>query len=111
MLVAAVAVALAVAVAVGVGVGLAAAAAADKNIDDNNHNKKCSGQIIATSHDRFTPNGGLVRKMGPLISGKSRWVKYYSIWPDYMLSIVHLILPDKEKVLSRGQGLNRYLVI
>ena len=26
-----------------------------------------------------TPNGGLVREMGPLISGKSRLVKYYSL--------------------------------
>ena len=34
------------------------------------------------THNRFTPNGGLVREMGPLISGKSRLVKYYSIWPD-----------------------------
>ena len=40
-----------------------------------------SGQIIATSHD-LTPNGGLVREMGPLISVKSRLVKYDSIWPD-----------------------------
>ena len=59
-----------------------------------------SGQIIATSHDRFPPNGGLVREMpsghhgrllftaptsgvtfgrkgNALISGKSRLVKYY----------------------------------
>ena len=28
------------------------------------------------------PNGGLLREMGPLISGKSRLVKYYFIWPD-----------------------------
>ena len=28
------------------------------------------------------PNGGLVREMGPLISEKSRLVKYYVIWPD-----------------------------
>ena len=39
-----------------------------------------SGQIIAgPSHDRFPPNGGLVREMGPLISGKSRLVKYYNL--------------------------------
>ena len=38
-----------------------------------------SGQIIATSHDRFPPNGGLVREMGPLISGKSGLVKYYNL--------------------------------
>ena len=37
-----------------------------------------SGQIIATSHD-LTVNGGLVREMGPLISGKSRQVKYYNL--------------------------------
>ena len=30
----------------------------------------------------FTPNGDLVREMGPLISGKPRFVKYYSIWPE-----------------------------
>ena len=40
-----------------------------------------SGQIIATSHDRFPPNSGLVREIGPnpLISGKSRLVKYYNL--------------------------------
>ena len=41
---------------------------------------------VATSHDRFPPNGGLVwfSKGDPLISGKSRLVKYYNlaIWPD-----------------------------
>ena len=37
-----------------------------------------SGQIIATSHD-LTPNGGLVREMGPIISGKSRLVKYCNL--------------------------------
>ena len=39
-----------------------------------------SGQIIATSHD-LTPNGGLVREIpwNPLISGKSRLVKYYNL--------------------------------
>ena len=31
-----------------------------------------------------TPNGGLVREMGPLISGKSRLVKYYNL-PTYIL--------------------------
>ena len=37
------------------------------------------GQIIfATSHDRFPPNGGLVREF-PAISGKSRLVKYYNL--------------------------------
>ena len=30
----------------------------------------CSGQIIATSHDRFPPNGGLVREMGPRLFQK-----------------------------------------
>ena len=34
--------------------------------------------FIATSHD-LTSNGGLVREMGPLISGKSRLVKYYNL--------------------------------
>ena len=37
------------------------------------------GQIIATSHDRFSPNDGLVRE-SPKISG----MKYYSIWPEYI---------------------------
>ena len=31
-----------------------------------------SGQIIATSHDRFSPNGGLVREM-PLFQGNLGW--------------------------------------
>ena len=44
-----------------------------------------SGQIIATSHDRFPPNGGDCKGNGtPAISGKSRLVKYYFIWPDSM---------------------------
>ena len=36
---------------------------------------------LATSHDRFSPNGGLVwfSKGNPLISGKSRLVKYYNL--------------------------------
>ena len=48
----------------------------------------CLGYIswaneIATKNTSFKPpNGSLVREMGPLISGKSRLVKYYSIWPD-----------------------------
>ena len=46
------------------------------------HTPTISGQIIATSHD-LTPNGGDC-KGNPLISGKSRLVKYYSIWPDYI---------------------------
>ena len=33
----------------------------------------------ATSHDLTWPHGGLVREMGPLISGKSRLVKYYNL--------------------------------
>ena len=37
-----------------------------------------SGQIIATSPD-LTPNGGLVRTGNPLISGKSRLVKYFNL--------------------------------
>ena len=40
-----------------------------------------AGQIIATSH-YLTPNGGLVRETR-LFQGKSRLVKYYSVWPDY----------------------------
>ena len=53
-----------------------------------------SGQIIATSHD-LTPYGGLVREMGPLISGKSRLVKYYSIWPEKSFLTFHEILVVK----------------
>ncbi len=48
--------------------------------------------VIATSHDRFTPNGRVVGEpclKWPGGTGKSRLVKYYSIWPDrfskYML--------------------------
>ena len=33
-----------------------------------------SGQIIATSHDRFSPNGGLVREMGPRLFQGNRVV-------------------------------------
>ena len=33
---------------------------------------ECSGQIIATSHDRFPPNGGLVREF-PLFQGNLGW--------------------------------------
>ena len=39
---------------------------------------KGSGQIIVTSHDRFPPNGGDCKGI-PLISGKSRLVKYYNL--------------------------------
>ena len=42
---------------------------------------KHSGQIITISHD-LTPKCSLVSKGNPLISGKSRLVKYYSIWPE-----------------------------
>ena len=36
--------------------------------------------ILTTSHEsRFPPNGGVVREMGPLISGKSRLVKCYNL--------------------------------
>ena len=31
-----------------------------------------AGQIIATSHDRFPPNGGLVREI-PLFQGNLGW--------------------------------------
>ena len=37
-----------------------------------------SGPFITTSAE-VTPNGGLVREMGPLISGKSKLVKYYNL--------------------------------
>ena len=40
-----------------------------------------SGQIVAASHD-LTPILLAFWKGNPLISGKSRLVKYYSIWPD-----------------------------
>ena len=38
-----------------------------------------SGQIIATSHDLGPPKGSGEKEMGPLISGKSRLAKYYSL--------------------------------
>ena len=41
-----------------------------------------SGQIIATSHDRFPPNDGLVREIPGYFREIDRLVKYYSIWPD-----------------------------
>ena len=41
-----------------------------------------SGQIIATSHDRFPPNGGLVREIPENFREIVWLVKYYSIWPD-----------------------------
>ena len=49
-----------------------------KSPNKNTNTSYKSGQIIATSHD-LTPNGGLVREMGPLISGKPRLVKYYNL--------------------------------
>ena len=45
------------------------------------HRYHLSGQIIATSHD-LTPKGSFLEGKSPAISGKSRLVKYYSIWPD-----------------------------
>ena len=43
-----------------------------------------SGQIIATSHDLGPQKVAFWKGNGTLISGKSRLVKYYSIWPDHM---------------------------
>ena len=44
----------------------------------NNHGK--SGQISSRPKARpKTPNVGLGREMGPLISGKSRLMKYYNL--------------------------------
>ena len=40
-----------------------------------------SGQIIATSHDLGSQKAAFGRET-PKVSGKSRLVKYYSIWPD-----------------------------
>ena len=45
------------------------------------------------------PNDGLVREMGPLISGKSRLVKYYFIWPDGMKPLVFLCQVDEPRKL------------
>ena len=45
-----------------------------------------SGEQVATDfHDRFPPNGGDCKGNSPAISGKSRLVKYYFIWPDSVL--------------------------
>ena len=42
-----------------------------------------SGQIIATSHRSLTPKRWLRKGNGtPAMSGTSRLVKYYSIWPE-----------------------------
>ena len=38
-----------------------------------------SGQIMASSHDRFPPKGSWGWEMGPLISAKSRSVKYCNL--------------------------------
>ena len=38
-----------------------------------------SGQIIATSHDRFPPNRGLVREI-PLFQGNLGWARYIYIY-------------------------------
>ena len=37
----------------------------------------------------------IVREMGPLISGKSRLVKYYSIWPEISSNIPTSTSPPK----------------
>ena len=62
------------------------------------------GQIIATSHDRFPPNGKSLA-----ISGKprSRLVKYYSIWPDPIFGHFFTVLTSVncqrcEKRMSNG---------
>ena len=38
-----------------------------------------SGQIIATSQDRFPPKGSVLEGKSPAISGKPRLVKYYNL--------------------------------
>ena len=43
-----------------------------------------SGQIIATSHDRFPPNGGLVTEI-PLFQGNLGWWNII-IWQDIWIS-------------------------
>ena len=54
-----------------------------------------SGQIIATSHELFTPNAGFVREI-PFVSGKSRLlpgnlsVSQANQWARYVTSILHL---------------------
>ena len=47
--------------------------------EDVASSSKLSGQIIATSHDRFPPNGGLVREI-PLFQGNLGWWNII-IWP------------------------------
>ncbi len=44
---------------------------------------KTSGQIIATSHDRFPPNAGLVREI-PLFQGNLGWWNII-IWPETLV--------------------------
>ena len=49
-----------------------------------------SGQISPRPHTTDFPQMVvIVREMGPLISGKSRLVKYYFIWPDSDLLLVY----------------------
>ena len=46
-----------------------------------------SGQIIATSHD-LGPQKVAEERKSPAISGNSRLVKYYFIWPDVIFSLL-----------------------
>ena len=66
------------------------------------------------SHDRFPPpnGGGLVREIHgngtPAISGKSRLVKYYSIWPDSTLrGVIFWRLRDETELKTSNQNMEK----
>ena len=50
------------------------------DLEGGSPNKAKGKRMI--SHGPFTPKGGVLEGKSPAISGKSRLVKYYSIWPD-----------------------------
>ncbi len=47
-----------------------------------------SGQIIATENTTDFPQMVVIVREIPLISGFSRLVKYYSIWPDLLIFVI-----------------------
>ena len=52
-----------------------------------------SGQIIATSHDRFPPNAGLVREI-PLFQGNLGWylARCMEYFPTFTIKINHSLI-------------------
>ena len=58
-------------------------------IHTHTHMYVISGQIIATSHDRFPPNHGLVREI-PLFQGNLGWARY--------IHIIHIVAGGGGKI-------------